>query len=463
MTETSELKNIHRRKETEQIKFFLEALNNDFEEKFSKKDQTLKQSHKIDNLEQRDIFLEGTFDIVQRELSSITNTFGIMKNAIKDYKELFSEAEQKYRVLYENSPDLYRTINRDGVIINCNDTYAKTLGFTKDEVIGKSIFDHTPEEYMKKKRESYKNWRRTGNVKNERVWMMRKDGTAFPALLSATTLFDKNGEIMGSNTVIREITEIFEAKEKINQDKKQIQNQLKEIEKLSKTEDEFLTLISHELKTPLVPIKSYVDMLASEKFGSLTEVQKQKLDLIKDSSDSMLNLVSNLLDSHKLMQGQFKLDKKRYSLFKIVNNAIEKLKPIIESRGITIVLDLQSAVPCLCDAGRIEQVLLNLLLNALDFCPEKTGKIQIKLQRKNDVIEVIMKDNGIGIDKDNLEKIFQKFYQIDASTTREHGGTGLGLSVCKGIIECHGGKIWAELNPDVNTGAEFHFQLPLNN
>ena len=380
---------------------------------------------------------------------------------MEGYKKLYSKAEQNLRELYEKSPDLYRTINTDGVIINCNDTYAETLGFTKDEVIGTSIFDHTPQEHMKKKRESFEGWRKTGVVKNQRIWMMRKDRTTFPALISATTLYGKNGEIIGSNTVIRDITEIFEAKQKIKQDKIQIQNQLEELQKLTKAKDEFMAMITHELKTPLVPIKTYVDLMMSDKFGTLTEEQKQKLQHVKNSADSMLNLVTDLLDSQKLEQGKLKLDKKRYSLFKILSDSIEKLKPTAEERGITIVTDLQDSIPCLCDRGRIEQVMLNIISNGIEFCPKGSGKIQIKLLNKNDVIEVIVKDTGIGIIKENLDKIFQKFYQIDTSITREHAGTGLGLSVCKGIIENHGGKIWAE-SDGRDKGAEIHFQLPIN-
>ena len=393
---------------------------------------------------------------------------GLSYSVVRQYKEKeqiserLQTSEAKFRNLYENSPDLYRTIDMNGIITDCNNTYAKALGFTKKEVIGTSIFAHTPEKYMKKKREAFEAWRITGAIKNHRAWMMRKDATTFPTLISAITIYDKDGGIIGSNTVIKDITEIFDAKEKISKDQIQIQNQLEELQKLTKAKDEFLTMITHELKTPLVPIKGYVDLMISERFGSLSEVQKQKLELIKASTDSMLNLVSDLLDSQKLEQSRLKLDKKRYSLFKIINDVIQKLTPVAEDHGVTIVTDLQDAVPYLCDKSRIEQVMLNLISNAIDFCPKEIGKIQIKLQQKNNAMEIIVKDNGIGITKEELDKIFQRFYQIDTSFTRKHGGTGLGLSVCKGIIENHGGKIWAE-SDGPNKGTEIHFRLPLKN
>jgi len=419
MTKLVEPDKSHKEKELEQIKFFLEDIDKNIENTFSKKQLLSDSSHRISNLEQRDMLLEGTFNVVEKELASVVDTFDIMKRSIKSYKELYSDAELKYKDLYENSPDLYRTINTNGIITNCNETYTKTLGFTKDEVIGTSIFDYTPQEHMDKKRESFEKWKRTGIVGDEQMWMMRKDGTTFPALINITTIFDKDSEILGCNSVIRDITEIFEAKEKIKEDKMMIQSQLKELQKLSKAKDEFLTMITHELKTPIVPIKTYVDMMISEEFGSITEVQKQKLQFVKNSTGLILDLVSDLLDSQKLEQDNLKLDKKRYSLFKIVSDAIEKLKPIADSRGITIVTDLQDSTPCLCDKERIEQVMHNLLLNSIEFSPKDTGKIQINLQQQNDVMKVIVRDNGVGIVKENLEKIFQKFYQIDSSITRE--------------------------------------------
>lgn len=260
----------------------------------------------------------------------------------------------------------------------------------------------------------------------------------------------------------KNLTDIHKLRNELESKDQLIRNQLEEIKILSRQKDEFLTMISHELKTPLVPIRAYTDMLLHNKFGELTSEQKQRLELIKTSTDSMLNLVSDLLDSQTLEQGRLKLDKKRYSLFKIINDAIQKLIPVVEGHGVTIVTDLQDTVPCLCDKSRIEQVMLNLISNAIDFCPKDTGKIQIKLQQKNSAMEIIVKDNGIGITKENLDKIFQDFYQIDTSITRKHDGTGLGLSVCKGIIENHGGEIWAE-SDGPNKGAEIHFRLPLKN
>ncbi|TSA19079.1 MAG: sensor histidine kinase [Nitrosopumilales archaeon] len=235
-------------------------------------------------------------------------------------------------------------------------------------------------------------------------------------------------------------------------------------EKLRATDvvkEEFLAMVTHELKTPLVPIIGYVDILLSEKWGKINEIQKEKLDIIKNSTQFLLKMISDLLDTQKIELGQLALVKHQHYLSQIIKDVLARMRPDLESHGIMVTTDLQENISCLCDNTRIEQVLINLISNAMDFCPKKDGKINIKLQLEDNThARISIIDNGIGIPKSKLDKIFIKFYQIDTSTTREHGGTGLGLVVCKGIIESHGGKIWAE-SEETNKGTQIHILLPI--
>ena len=175
----------------------------------------------------------------------------------------------------------------------------------------------------------------------------------------------------------------------------------------------------------------------------------------------MLKLIKDLLDAQKIELGQLRLEKNVHNVSEIIKDIVTKMKPDADTYGISITQELQEDVLCLCDKSRIEQVLINLISNSLDFSPKQTGKIQIKLSRKDDQAKITVKDNGIGIIKKSIDKIFVKFYQVDTSNTREHGGTGLGLSVCKGIVENHGGKIWAE-SEGKGKGTEIHILLPIN-
>ncbi|HET6458126.1 MAG TPA: HAMP domain-containing sensor histidine kinase [Nitrosopumilaceae archaeon] len=234
-------------------------------------------------------------------------------------------------------------------------------------------------------------------------------------------------------------------------------------EKLRKADvikEEFLAMVTHELKTPLVPIIGYVDILLSQKLGKINDAQKKRLEIIKTSTRFLLKMISDLLDAQKIELGQLTLVKNPHNLSQIIKDVLARMQPDLEHNNTMITTDLQENISCLCDNTRIEQVLVNLISNAMDFCPKNNGKINIKLQLDDNThARISIIDNGIGIEKSKLDKIFVKFYQIDTSATREHGGTGLGLSVCKGIIENHGGKIWAE--SEVNDGTQIHILLPI--
>jgi len=361
--------------------------------------------------------------------------------------------------MYEGSPDLFRTINTKGIILNCNESYARALGYSKNELIGMSIFDHIAEESLNVMTNSFETWKKIGVVRNREVLLKRKDGTKFPVLISANNLYDENGAIIGSNTVMKDVTEIYEARKKLEENQKIIQDQIDKLQIVDKTKEEFLAMITHELKTPLVPIKGYVDILLSEKLGELNNSQKEKLDIIGSSAATLLKLIHDLLDAQKLELGQLKMDMQKHNLSDMISDTVMKMKPLAEKYGISITADIQKDVLCVCDRCRIEQVLANLIANSLDFVPKQTGRIHLSLISDNGHAKIIVKDNGIGIIKESIGKIFVKFYQVDTTSTRQHGGTGLGLVVCKGIVENHGGKIWAESDGE-GKGTTIHIKLP---
>ena len=368
--------------------------------------------------------------------------------------------KEKYQRLYDESPFLFRTIDLNGIIIDCNKSYADHLGYSKDELIGTPIFKTTAEQSHEAMQDSLETWKKTGQVHDREIWFKRKDGTIFPVLLSATGLYDENGELIGSNTAIRDMSEIYQARKVIEERNEQVREQFEKLKKSELMKEEFLAMITHELKTPLVPIKSYIDLLLSQNLGPINESQKQRLEVIKSSTQYLLRIISDLLDSQKLELGQLTLAKDTHNLADIINGIILKLKPNLDSHGIMITKNTQN-LSCMCDRTRIEEVLNNLITNAVDFCPKEKGKIDIRLDAENGkYARIIVKDNGAGIQKSKIDKIFVKFFQIDTTRTREHGGTGLGLSICKGIIESHGGKIWAE-SEGTGKGTEIHILLPL--
>ncbi len=233
-----------------------------------------------------------------------------------------------------------------------------------------------------------------------------------------------------------------------------------ELEQIKKSKDEFVTMIVHDLKNPIVPIISLSDILLSNALGDLTPKQTDRIKMIKSSATSLENLIQDLLDSQKAELGKLYLNFSENNLSEIVQNTISKFKPEFDTKEIAIETSIASNISCVCDKTRIEQVLSNLLLNSLDFVSEKMGKISISLESDNHIATITIKDNGIGIEKDQLDKLFVKFYQIKHDMTRKYGGTGLGLAVSNEIVALHRGRIWAE-SDGIRKGSTFFIELPL--
>jgi signal transduction histidine kinase len=230
--------------------------------------------------------------------------------------------------------------------------------------------------------------------------------------------------------------------------------------------EEFMSMISHELKTPLVPARGYLEMLLRQKkIGELNEKQKRFIDIIYRNILKVEYLVNDVLDVYKLDIGKLKLSKKLVNIGHLTDSIENDLRLLTNDKHIKlnfeIVVDKNDYI--YCDQKRIEQVFSNLIKNSIDFVPDDFGKIDIKVEISSDksFVKFSVKDNGPGIPVNEVDNLFQKFYQIDTSSTRKHGGTGLGLVICKGIVEAHGGKIW--IYKEYDKGACFIFTLPLVN
>ena len=231
-------------------------------------------------------------------------------------------------------------------------------------------------------------------------------------------------------------------------------------EQAKKTEiakDEFLAMITHELKTPLVPIQGYADILLSEHLGKLTDKQKERISIIKSSSETLLALISDLLDAQKLELGQLKIRKENANIKDTVTNTVKLFLPQAQKNKIEIISNVQD-LSIEHDPERIKQVITNLIKNSLTAIEPEKGKIEISMKDLPQEIQISVKDNGIGIPIDKQSNLFKKFYQVDATLTRERGGSGLGLSICKGIMENHGGAITVKSTPNQET--IFTFTLP---
>lgn len=255
-----------------------------------------------------------------------------------------------------------------------------------------------------------------------------------------------------------------------------------------RAKEEFMSMISHELKSPLAPMKLYTEMLLKDNSTTLpvdspssTDVgyidrRKKGLLIIHKNILRLEMLVSDILDVYKLDIGTLKLHKTIIEVTELVEENVTNLRPLAEDKKAQLIEDISATLGVLlwCDPHRITQVISNLVRNSVDFVPEKTGKIvirtsickidipEVKKEKENEKMQMVLfevEDNGTGIPKDKINSLFKKFYQLDTTLTRSHGGTGLGLVICKGIIEAHGGEIW--IDKEYTRGARVKFTVPV--
>lgn len=238
-----------------------------------------------------------------------------------------------------------------------------------------------------------------------------------------------------------------------------IKEKEEEAKKTDIAKDEFLAMITHELKTPLVPIQGYSDILLSEHLGKLTDKQKERIEIIKTSSETLLSIISDLLDAQKLELGQLKMKKESKNIKDTIDKAIQTLIPEAAKSNIQIISNAKD-VTIDHDPDRISQVITNLIKNSLNAVEGETGKIEVIMEDLPSEVKISVKDNGVGIPTEKQTDLFKKFYQVDATLTRERGGSGLGLAICKGIIDNHLGEISVYSVP--NEGATFTFTIPKN-
>ena len=264
--------------------------------------------------------------------------------------------------------------------------------------------------------------------------------------------------IYGEKIEYRAKDEIGSLAETFNTMSTTIKQKDEEAKKIEIAKDEFLAMITHELKTPLVPIQGYADILLGGHLGQLNKNQKERIEIIKSSSASLLQLISDLLDAQKLELGQLRIKAQHNNIKLTIEKTISVMTPQAIADQIELTHNAKEDIYALYDDERISQVVTNLIKNSLKAVQPKTGKVQVLFEDSQNNIKISVRDNGRGIPADAINKIFRKFYQVDTSTTREKGGSGLGLSICKGIIETHGSNINVE--SELGRGSTFSFTLP---
>jgi PAS domain S-box-containing protein len=386
------------------------------------------------------------------------------------HEEDSRRTEERFRLLVEGvSEYAIFMLDPNGRVSTWNSGAQRIKGYTADDIIGQHFSIFYPEDARQSGWPDHELQiaAETGKF-IDTGWRLRKDGTTFWANVTITALRDDHGRLLGYAKLTRDLTDAkkVEALETASQQRDELldaeRNARMTAQRATRLKDEFLATLSHELRTPLSAILGWTQLLLRGEASKGPNELKRAVEVIDRNARAQVKLIDDLLDLSRVMTGKLRLDLHQVSFASVVEAAVDSAKPSADVKGIRLKAILESSGQDIvsADSARLQQVVWNLLTNAIKFTP-KGGQVQVLLQRVNSHLELSVSDTGIGIPANYLPHVFDRFSQKDSSTTRAFGGLGLGLAICKQLVELHGGAIRAASQGE-GKGATFSVQLPLS-
>jgi PAS domain S-box-containing protein len=381
--------------------------------------------------------------------------------------------------LIESADDAIISKTLDGIITSWNKGAQRIFGYTAEEVIGKPVTILIPADHEDEEPAILARLRAGKRIEHYETVRVTKDGRLLDISLTVSPIKSANGEIVGASKIARDITEQKQARRALDEASERLtfaldaaktaraaaeyaaaQNErlYRQAEESSRLKEEFLATISHELRTPLSAILGWTRMLRMGQLSS--ENSARALDTIERNARVQAQLVDDLLDVSRIITGKLRMDVRPSDPNSFIDAAVEAVKPAAEAKGVRVskVVDTGLlAIPG--DPVRLQQVVWNLLSNAIKFTP-RGGRVQIRSERVNSHLEIIVSDTGQGISEDFLPYVFDRFRQADQKTSRHHGGMGLGLAIVRHLVEMHGGSVNASSEGE-GKGATFTVTLPI--
>ncbi len=302
--------------------------------------------------------------------------------------------------------------------------------------------------------------KREGNVVGlaNHTLLLTRDGRELPIEDSGAPIRDAGGKIIGVIIVFHDVSERRRTEQERERLLKLEQSARGEAETANRMKDEFLATVSHELRTPLTSIMGWAGMLNQ---GHLEAgMARDALEIIERNAKAQAEIIDDILDVSRIITGKFHIDSEPVDLVPIIQSAVDNVRPAAAAKSIAMTVTLDKAAGLVAgDHDRLQQIIWNLVSNAIKFTPQD-GRIEILLAQADSQLEFRVSDNGIGIDSQFLPFVFERFRQADSSSTRTHGGLGLGLAIVRHLVELHGGTVSAE-SAGAGLGAAFTVRLPL--
>jgi PAS domain S-box-containing protein len=375
-----------------------------------------------------------------------------------DYRSIHidkqSATQQEVQDLYDNAPCGYHSLDANGVFIHINQTELNWLGYSKEEVIGKMRLADLQESFSKEQfLEDFKNNLRGEGVRNLEMNLRRKDGSLLPVLINGTMIRDEKGGFRHTRTTL---TDFSEQRKLLNELEK-----AREIaEKSVETKERFMANMSHEIRTPMNALIGFTNLLERTE---LNERQEEFVKTIKSAGGNLMTLINDLLDFSKIEAGMLRIEATTFDLNSLVQSLETLFKPKAQEKKVDFDVQVSRRIPenVIGDPTRVSQIVVNLLSNAFKFTERGYVALTTELFDDNTdfaTVKITVKDTGIGIENQELPRIFQRFQQAQDDTTRLYGGSGLGLAIVKNLVEAMGGFV--EADSKIGFGSTFSVILP---
>ena len=406
--------------------------------------------------------------IIYSDISQRKAAAQALLEAHAQLEERVRERTAEVQDLYDNAPCGYYSLDAEGRFVHINKTQLDWMGYERQDVIGHVFTEfmthHSQDEFLR----TFADFKRSGSLKNSEIELICKDGTILSLLANSTAVFDEGGGFKMSRSTLLDISlrkraeqALRESEARLRQNRDELSAANKALEKAARLKDEFLASMSHELRTPLTGILGLSEAMQLETYGELSERQLRTLKNIEKSGRHLLELINDILDLSKIEAGKFDLQFEPCSLSEVCQASLQLIRGMAEQKKQKVEFSMEPAnLTVHADRRRLKQMLVNLLSNAIKFSPDG-GKLgmEIRSDETGKQARICIWDQGIGIQKDDLPRLFEPFSQLDSSLSRQYAGTGLGISLVKRMVELHHGSINVESVP--GQGSRFTLSLPI--
>ncbi len=378
--------------------------------------------------------------------------------AIRNQQEMLEDREKRYRRIYENFVDLYYRTDEKGTIVDLSPSVEPLTGYRREELIGKPVItvylDSGEREGLIHELAA------NGRVYNHELTLVKKNGEKTVCSVNARVIMGKDGKPRGVEGTIRDISEMKQAQQRLEEVNRKLEDAIKDANRLAKEADkankaksEFLANMSHEIRTPMNAVIGMTGLLLET---DLSEEQRRYAEIVQASSEALLSLINDILDFSKIEAGKVELETIDFNLQALMEDFAASIAVKAHEKGLELLCRVDPDVPTLLrgDPGRLRQVLINLAGNAVKFTEKGEVEIGVALESETDtdaMLRFSIRDTGIGIPSGKTEMLFDKFTQFDASTTRKYGGTGLGLAISRQLVNLMGGEIGVESKEGVGS------------